>query len=94
MHADQVLRRQRCKQIDIALDQRVLGDQRERMLGLQHHLDQLAGQLELAFDRLIRVGIDAQRDRLRHVARFRQFLAQQLGRVGLGKQLGLEVEPG
>lgn len=92
MHTDQVLRRQRREQIDVALDQCVLGDQRERMPGFQHHFDQLAGQLELALDRLIRIGVDAQRDRLRHVTGFRQFLAQQLRRIGLGEQLGLEVQ--
>ena len=93
MHADQVLRGQRREQIDVALDQCVLGDQRERMPGLQHDLDQLAGQLELAFDRLVRIGVDAQCNRLRHVTRFRQFLAQQMRRIGLGEQLGLEVQP-
>lgn len=92
MHADQVLRRQRCEQIDVTFDQCVLGDQRERMLGFQHHFDQLAGELELAFDRLVRIGVDAQRDRLRHVTRLRQLLAQQLRRIGLGEQLGLEVQ--
>lgn len=92
MHADQVLRRQRCQQIDIAFDQCVLGDQRKRMLGFQHHFDQLPGQLELAFDRLVRIGVDAQCDGLRYVARLRQFLAQQLRRVRLGEQLGLEVQ--
>lgn len=92
MHADQVLRGQRREQIDVALDQCVLGDQRERMLGFQHHFDQLARQLELAFDRLVRIGVDAQRDRLRHVTRLRQFLAQQLRRIGIGEQLGLEIQ--
>ena len=92
MHADQVFRRQRCEQIDVALDQRVLGNQRKWMLGFQHHFDQLAGQLELALDRLVRVGVDAQRDRLWHIARLRQLLAQQLRRIGLGKQLGLEIQ--
>lgn len=92
MHTDQVLRRQRREQINVALDQCVLGDQRERMPGFQHHFDQLAGQLELALDRLICIGVDAQRDRLRHVTGFRQFLAQQLRRIDLGEQLGLEVQ--
>ncbi|KAG1292487.1 hypothetical protein G6F64_013660 [Rhizopus arrhizus] len=92
LHADQVFRGQRCKQIDVALDQCVLGDQRERMFRLQHHFDQLAGQLELAFDRLVRVGVDAQRDRLWHVSRLRQLLAQQLRRIGLGEQRGLEIQ--
>lgn len=92
MHTDQVLRRQRREQINVALDQCVLGDQRERMPGFQHHFDQLAGQFELALDRLVRIGVDAQRDRLRHVTGFRQFLAQQLRRIDLGEQLGLEVQ--
>ena len=62
------------------------------MLRLQHHLDQLTGQLELALDRLVRIGIDAERDRLRDVAWPGQLLAQQLRRIGLGKQLGLEIQ--
>lgn len=63
------------------------------MLGFQHHFNELAGQLEFAFDRLVGVGVDAQRDGLRCVGRPREFLAQQLRRVGLGEQLGFEVQP-
>lgn len=94
MHADQVLFRQWGEQVDIALDEGVLGDERERVLGFQHHLDQLAGEFELAFYRLVGVGVDAQGDRLRGVGGPREFLAQQLRRVGLGKQLGFEVQAG
>src|SRR6185369_15385992 len=43
-------------------------------------------------DRLVAVGVGAERDRLRLVARLGERLAQELGGVGLGEQLGLEVQ--
>ncbi len=93
MHAHQLLRGQRGQQVDIAFDQRILGDQRERVPGFGHHLDQLAGDPQPAFDRLVGIGIDPQRDRLRYVARFGQLAAQHLGGIDLGEELGLEVQP-
>ena len=93
MHADQPLRRQGCKQVDVAFDQRVLGDQGERMPCFRQYLDQLSGDAELAFDRLVGIGIDAQRDRLGHVAGLGQLLAQQFGGIGLGEDLRLEIQP-
>lgn len=92
MHADQALLGEWHKQVDIALHEGVLGDERKRMPGLQHHFDQLPGQLELALDGLVGIGVDAQGDRLRHIARPGQFLAQQLRRIDLGEQAGFEVQ--
>jgi hypothetical protein len=43
-------------------------------------------------DRLVAVGVGAEGDRLHRVARAREFLSQQLGGVGLGEQLRLEIQ--
>ena len=44
------------------------------------------------FDRLVGIGIGADGDRPRQVARRRQFPAQNLGRLGPGDQPGFEIE--
>lgn len=93
MHTDQLLLGQGREQIHVALDQRVLGDQRERMPGFLHHLDQLAGYAQLAFDWLIRISVDAQGNRLRHIAGLGQLAPQHVGSIGLGEDLGFEIQP-
>ena len=50
--------------------------------------------LILALDRLIRIGVGADRDGARLIVRRRQFLLQQRRRVRLHEQLGFEIEPG
>ena len=89
----QVLLRHRREQVQVALDQGGLGHHRERMLAFGEDLDDLPGDPEFSLDRLVAVGIRADGDRARHVARLRELGAQQLGRVGLREQLSLEVEP-
>src|SRR5205807_3542925 len=89
----QVLLRHRRKEIQIALDQSGLRDYRERMLAFGQDLENLPGDPELSLDRLIAIGVRADGDRARHVARLRELGAQQLRSVGLREQLGLEVEP-
>ena len=90
--ARHVLRRHRRDQVEVALDQRRLGHDRERVLVLGQHLDDLPRDLPLALDRLVRVGVGAERDRVAHVAALRELRAQQLRRVGLREELRLEVE--
>ena len=63
------------------------------MAGALQHLENAAHHLILAFDRLIRVGVGADRDGARLIIGRRQFLFQKRRRVGLHEQLGLEVEP-
>ena len=43
-------------------------------------------------DRLIGIGVGADRDGARHVAGRRQFALQQFRRIGLREQLGFEIE--
>jgi len=59
----------------------------------QQDLQRLAGQLVLPLDGLVAIGIDAQGDGLRLVARLAQLCLQALGQIGLGDQLRLEVDP-
>ncbi len=84
--------RHRRQQIDVALDQRRLGDQRHRMVAFVQHLEHLTRDALGPLDRLIGVGVDAQRDQLAPVGRPRQRLAQPLGGIGLGVQLRLEIQ--
>ena len=72
-HLDQVLRCHWREKIKISFDQGVLGDDRQRMIAGLQHLDDLACDPVLALDRLIAVGIRAERDRLADIARFGQF---------------------
>lgn len=90
----QMLARHRRQQVEVAFYQRILGDQGERMFCLRQYLDEPARQPQLALGRLIGVGIDAQRDRLRLVAPLRQLAPQYFRRVGLGEDPGLEIQPG
>lgn len=84
--------RQRCQQVQIALDQCILGDQRERVASLGQYFDDAPGQLQAPFGRLVGIGIDSQRDRADLVARPRQLAPQYFRRIGLGEDLGLEVQ--
>ena len=60
---------------------------------LRKDFDDAPGQLPFALDRLIRVGVGAQHDRFAAVRALCEFVAQQLGRVGLREQPRLEVQP-
>ncbi len=90
----QAARRHRRHQVEVALDARRLGDQRERMRALGHHLDHRAGDAEPALDRLVGVGGRADVDRRRLVGAAGERFAQALRGVDLGDDLRLEVEPG
>ena len=75
-------------------DRRRLGDDRHRMPALRQHLEDAARDLEPALERLVGIGVGAERDRLAAVAGARELALEQRRRVVLGEQLGLEVEPG
>jgi methylmalonyl-CoA mutase cobalamin-binding domain/chain len=62
-------------------------------IGLQH-LQHAAHDPAVAFDRLVGVGVGADRDHPRAIAPRGQFLGQHKGRVGLGGELRLEIEAG
>lgn len=82
------------QQVEITQHQRTLGDNGHRMAKTQQNLKQPPGEHVLPLDRLVRVGVGAQVDRRAHVARFAQLLRKHVGGVGLGNQLGLEIEAG
>ena len=92
-HLDQPARGHRPEDVDVALDQRRLGDQPHRLAELGTHLQHRAGDLPVALHRLVGVGVGAYRNRLAAIGRARQLRAQQPGRVALGEQPGLEIQP-
>ena len=79
--------------VDVAHHQRRLRDDADRMAGAIQHFENAAHDLVLALDRLIGIGIGADRDHARLVVLRRQLLFQQLRRIGLGEQLRFEIEP-
>ncbi|MNJ44763.1 hypothetical protein D3C77_398290 [compost metagenome] len=60
----------------------------------QQYFEQASGQLLLAFDGLVRIGVGTQVDRRADITWLAQLLLQHLGGVGLGDQPGFEVQPG
>ena len=55
--------------------------------------DDFPGDAMLALDRLIGIGVGAQRDRFAGITRLAEFGAQALGGVALGEQARLEIQP-
>ena len=88
----QPVARQFGPQVEVAQDQRRLGDHRHRMAGFQHHLEQAAGQALLALEGLVGVGGAAEDDGRAGVAGAAQRLAQQLLGIRLVEDLRLEIE--
>ena len=77
------------------VDQRGLGDDADRMAGLGQHLQDAARDAVAALDRLVGIGVGAQRDRAwpRSPAR-RAPRCSSPAAFGLGDEPGLEVVPG
>ena len=92
VHAHQVPRRHRSEQVEIALDEHALGGDRDRVLAFSEHFDDLARDLPFALDRLVRIGVGAERNRLAAVAGPRKLPAQKERRIRLGEQPRLEVQ--
>ena len=84
----------RRQDVDVAQHQGGLGDDPHRVGAGGQHLEDLAGDAEPALDRLVRVGVGAQRDDPAAVFRVAELPLQDPGGVGLGEQAGLEVQPG
>ena len=63
------------------------------MARLEAHLQDRPSDPVIALDRLVGIGVGAERDGLGRVALLRQRLPQQLGGVRLGKQPRLEIQP-
>ena len=80
------------EQVEVAQNQRTLGDDVQRMLVTQQYLQRLARQALFAFDGLVGVGVNAQGDGLRYVAGLLQLLFEALGQVGLGDQACFKID--
>ena len=80
--------------VDVAFHPRGLGDDHHRMSALGEHLEDGAGDSEVALHRLVGVGVGSERHRGALVAGLRELRAQQRRRVGLEHEPGLEVESG
>src|SRR6185503_13215800 len=65
-----------------------------RLCALAEHFEDAARDLVLALDRLVAIGVGAEGDRARPVARLRQLCSQQLRGVGSCEELRFEIEPG
>src|SRR5450830_596951 len=92
-HRHQPLARQFGEQVEIAQDQRALGDDRHRVPIAQQHFEGLPGDRVLTLDGLVRIGVGTQVDRRTHIAGLGQLLLQHIGGVGLGNQFGFEIQP-
>lgn len=90
----QLLFRQRHQEVEIAQDQRVLGDDGDRMPGFQQYLQQAARDAPGALDGLVGIGVAADVQGTDLVAWAGQFPAQEVGRIRLGEEFRLEVEAG
>ena len=80
--------------VEIALDQRPFGDDRDRMAEIAQHFEDRAGDPEPPLGRLVRVGIAAERDRAAGVSLLAQFRRKQRRRARLVEDAGLEIETG
>ena len=89
---DQIALRHPRQNVDVARHQRRFGDDADRMAGALQHFENAAHDLVLALDRLIGIGVGADRDHARLVVRRRQFLFQQRRRIRLGEQLRFEIQ--
>ena len=80
--------------VEVPQDQRRLRDDAGGVARLAEHLEDLPGDAEVTLDRLIGIGVRAERQRTDPVAGLPEFAAQQVGGLRLGHDLGLEVEAG
>ena len=82
------------EKVQVALDQCVLRHQRARVVALVQQRQRRACQPPLLLDRLVWIGVAADVDRLALVVLPREFVAEDFGQVGLGEELGFEVQAG
>ena len=93
-YLDEALPRHLAQNVDVAGDQRRLGDDADRVLVLGQHLQHLTRDPPFPLDGLVGIGVGADGDHPRLIAGLGQFPPQELCSVRLGKQLALKVEPG
>ncbi len=88
----QIALRHAGEDVEIARDQRRLGDDAHGMAVALEHFEDATHDLALALDRLIGIGVGADGDGPRHIAGGGELAFQQLRRVGLCEQPGLEID--
>ncbi len=79
--------------VEIARDERRFGHDADRVAGLVQDFQDLAHDAVSPLDRLVGIGVGADRHRAHLIARLGEFLFEQRRRIGLGEQLRLEIEP-
>src|SRR5208282_2290302 len=94
VHLDQPVAGHRGKEVEIAQDEVRFGDDGERMADMAQDLDQRARDAILPLDRLIGIGVSAERDGRRPILGRSKLTLQELGCALLGEQARLEIEPG
>jgi hypothetical protein len=82
------------KDVDVARDQVVLGDDADRIVEIGEHLQDRPRDLELALDRLVGIGVGAHRHHVGPILRRSELGFEQFRRLGLEQDLGLEIEAG
>ena len=80
------------KDVQVARDQGVLGDDADWQLPLSQHLQQRARNAQFAFDGLVRVGVGTQHDQGWLVTRLGQLGTQQGGCIALGENLRFKIK--
>ncbi len=80
--------------VDVALDERSLGDNRHRMAKIAQHFEDRAGDFKLALGGLIGIGVAAERDRPAAISLLAQLLLEQRRSLRLIEDAALEIEAG
>ena len=92
-HLHQAALGHRGEKIEIAQHQRRFGDDADRVIRRAQHFEDAPHDAVAPLDRLIGIGVGADGDGTHRIAGIGQLAGQSFGSVGLGEQLGLEVEP-
>ena len=90
----QVARRHPPQDVEVAQHAGRLGDDGHGMAESLQHLQHAAGDAQCPLDRLVGIGVGAERHRPRHVAGPAKLLFQKRRQVGLDVEQRLEVETG
>ncbi len=90
-HLHPCVERELFQNIDVTFNEWRLGDDRDRVAVLGAHLQAAPRQLERCFERLIAVRHSAENDQLASPGRAIESRSQQLWRMELGGDLGVEI---
>ena len=93
-HARQPLLRHWRKDINVALDQGRFRQQADGVIVRREDFQKLAREALLPLDRLVGIGIHAQRNRADNITGTRELALQQVHSICLAEQLAFKVEPG